>query len=196
MALSCHKKSAFAPLSCCAKGDAIAASSLPVPLDGNAPVYQLQGKWTDAHNRLLELNELKGKVQVVAMIFTHCGYACPRLVQDMKAIEDSLPAAEKDNVGYVLISFDSERDVPAQLHRFAAQQGLGDHWVLLHGNPGQVRELSMLLNVKYQKLDDGNFNHSNSIFILDRNGGVRQSLDGLDPQTGLAINTIHRLIQQ
>jgi protein SCO1/2 len=196
MALSCHSKPALTRIACCAKDDAGPTASLTGSLTQNTSVYQFPGRWTDAHNRSLELKELKGKVQVVAMIFTHCGYACPRIVQDMKAIQDSLPGAVKEDVGYVLVSFDTERDDPAQLNRFTVQQGLDQRWVLLHGNPGQVRELSMLLNVRYQKQMDGNFNHSNSIFILDKKGEVRQSLDGLDPQTGIAVNTIHQLINK
>jgi len=195
MTLSCHKAPAPARLSCCAKDGAVTASSLTGSLEANASVYQLPGEWKDAHNHSLELKELKGKVRVVAMIFTHCGYACPRIVQDMKAIQDSLAASEKDNIGYVLVSFDAERDDPAQLSRFAAEQGLDSHWTLLHGNRGQIRELSMLLNVKYQQLEDGNFNHSNSIFILDKKGKIVQSIDGLEPQTGLAVNTISRLVK-
>lgn len=193
LSLSCHSKPALTRLSCCAKKDAGATALIAGSLDPNTSIYQLSGQWTDANSRSLELNTLKGKVQVVAMIFTHCGYACPRIVQDMKAIEDALPRAEQEDVGYALVSFDSEKDDPAQLSRFAAQQGLDHRWTLLHGHPGQVRELSMLLNVRYQKLSDGNFTHTNAIFILDQKGTVIKSLDGLDPHTEVAINTIHRL---
>jgi len=195
IALSCHKAPVSPRLSCCAKENATAASSLAGFPETNASVYQLPGEWTDAHNHSLELKELKGKVQVAAMIFTHCGYACPRLVQDMKAIEAALPDAIKNNVGFVLVSFDAERDDPAQLDRFAVQQGLNERWKLLHGGAGEIRELSMLLNVRYQQLEDGNFNHSNSIFILDKRGKIIQSLDGLEPQTALAVNTISRLVK-
>jgi protein SCO1/2 len=194
MVLSCHKAPAPARLSCCAKDGAVVASSLTGSLEANASLYQLPGEWTDAHNHSLELKALKGKIQVVAMIFTHCGYACPRLVQDMKAIEDALPAAVRNDVGYVLVSFDTERDGPAQLGRFAGQQGLDERWVLLHGGAEQIRELSMLLNVRYQRLEDGNFNHSNSIFILDKKGKIIQSLDGFESQAGLAVNAISRLV--
>lgn len=193
--LSCNKP-AVTRLSCCPGENAPSTPAVAVALGVNTSVYQLPGQWTDAHGRSVELNTLKGKVQVVAMIFTHCGYACPRIVQDMKAIQDSVSAAVKDDVGYVLVSFDADRDDAAQLSMFSRQQELDHHWTLLHGSAGEVRELSMLLNVKYQKLDDGNFSHSNAIFILDRNGNVTQTLDGLEPQTGLAVNTIDRLVKR
>jgi protein SCO1/2 len=192
--ISCHSRPAPARLSCCEKEGTGTASGITTPYD--ASVYQLQGTWTDQHGRTLTLNELKGKVRIVAMVFTHCGYACPRIVQDMKAIEDSLPAQEKKEVGYVLVSFDVERDDPVQLARYAAWQGLDDRWTLLHGSAGQVRELSMLLNVRYQPTGDGSFSHTNTILILDRNGNIRRSLDGLGPQTNAAVNAIDEIVSR
>lgn len=192
--MACNRKPATTVLSCCAKDHAVAAAVPYDPLSAGRSIYQSPEKWTDAHNRPVKLSDLKGKVQVVAMIFTHCGYACPRLVQDIKAIADSLPAAAQREVGFVLVSLDPERDDPAQLERFMLQEGLDDRWELLHGSPDQVRELSMLLNVKYQKLPDGNFAHSNAIFILDKAGDVVQSMDGLEPQTDVAIGMINHLI--
>lgn len=196
MLLSCHRKVEVTRLSCCAKDEGIAMQTL-LPLPANsASIYQLPGEWTDQDNRRLTLDELKGKVQVVAMVFTHCGYTCPRIVADMKAIADAIPAKEKNRVDCLLISFDPERDTPQQLSRFAVQQQLDDHWTLLHGNADQIRELSLLLNIKYQKLPNGDFSHSNAIFILDQQGAIVQSLEGLDPHPETAVETIHQLIKR
>lgn len=193
MALSCREKSALTAVPCCAReNDAVKLS--PGIAQGNASIYQLPGSWTDQHDRRVTLDALKGKVQVAAMIFTHCGNACPRLVQDMKAIQEALPGAARGQVGFVLVSFDTQRDDPAELGRYAQAQQLDGQWTLLHGSAEEVRGLSMLFNVKYLRLEDGNFTHSNAIFILDRDGAIRQSLDGLDPQTGSAIGAINELL--
>lgn len=190
---SCHRPVAQRTPICCAKPAAQAASSLRDPVTADASIYQLPGTWTDQDNHSVSLQELKGKVQVVAMIFTHCGYACPRLVQEMRDIRDSLPAADREGVHYVLVSFDSERDDPAQLRRYARQQALDGQWQLLHGNARQVRELSLLLNVKYQEGADGNYNHSNAVFILDKYGAVRWTMEGLASNASSAIGAIHRM---
>lgn len=190
---SCHRKIASAPISCCPKSEVAGMEQLSRGTISTS-IYQLPGVWTDQHARHLSLQDLKGKVQVISMIFTHCGYACPRLVEDIKAVEDSLPASQKNDVGYVLVSFDSKRDDPAQLDRFAAEHGLDGHWRLLHGDAAQVREVSMLLNVRYRQTPDGNFSHSNTIVILDKDGQVISSLDGLEAQTAAAVNTINRLL--
>ena len=194
IAASCHGKQLITNrISCCPP----AVTTAPVTIaTTQSSIYQLPGKWTDQHNQRLELTDLKGKVRVIAMIFTHCAYACPRLVQDMKAIEDSLPAKEKNDVGFVLVSFDAQRDDPAQLARFASQQGLDNHWTLLHGDPRQIRELSMVLNVKYQDAGDNTYTHSNAILILDKQGMVIRSLEGLEARTSVADNEINRLVNR
>ena len=64
---------------------------------------------------------------------------------------------------------------------------------LLQGSSDQVRELSMVLNVRYQKLSGGNFNHSSDIFILDQNGNIVQSLEGLDGNIHRADSVLNRL---
>ena len=173
--MSCHRKPSLTRISCC-PADNAAALTATAP-DPNASVYQLPGTWTDQHNRTRQLKDLKGKTQIVAMIFTHCAYACPRIVQDMKNLGSSLPKVENEPTGFVLVSFDSQRDDPAQLARFAKQEGLDDRWTLLHGSSTQIRELSMLLNVKYQDAGNGNFIHSNSIRILDGDGVIERSIE-------------------
>jgi len=191
--LSCHKSAVIKSTLCCARDRAATTATTPSPAGGNNSVYQLTGSWTDQHEKQLTLSKLKGHPQIVAMIFTHCAFVCPRVVEKMKAIRDSLPAAVRNQVGGVLVSFDPDRDTPAQLRSYAAQRQLDDHWELLKGNSDQVRELSMVLNVKYQKLSGGSFSHTGNIYILDGKGNIVQSVDGLGGSIGSAVSTLNRL---
>lgn len=190
--LSCHRIPVVKSTLCCAKDGAAATTKAP-PAAGNNSVYQLTGSWTDQHEKRLTLNKLQGHPQIVAMIFTHCAAVCPRIVEEMKAIRDSLPAPVKKEVGAVLVSFDPDRDTPAQLRSYAAQRQLDDHWELLQGSDAQVRELSMVLNVKYQKLSGGNISHTGNIYILDQNGNIVQSVDGLGGNVKSAVSVLNRL---
>ncbi|HVS93805.1 MAG TPA: SCO family protein [Mucilaginibacter sp.] len=176
---SCHRQVAIKSLPCCAKDAAASVAGASDGTQGGNSIYQLPGMWTDQHEKQLSLSNLKGRPQIVAMIFTHCTSVCPRIVEQMKAIRDSLPASVRNNVGGVLVSFDPQRDTPAQLRVFAAQRQLDDRWELLKGNDDQVRELSMALNVKYQKLAGGEFSHTGNIYILDKEGNIAGSVDGL-----------------
>jgi len=147
-------------------------------------LYQTTGKWDDQYGDTITLTKLSGKIPILAMVFTRCTFACPRIVADLKAIEAKLPADRKDNVVFVLISFDSDRDHAEYLKAFVEKMKLGDNWLVLHGADQDVRELSMLLNVKYKKTLNGDFTHSSGISLLDTKGRLIKQREGLglDPE--------------
>ena len=150
------------------------------PASDTGSLYQFTGEWHDQRGDTLRLSRFAGKIPVVAMVFTRCAYACGRIVADIRHMEKQVPANLKDKVVFVLVSFDSERDQPARLKEFAAQMQLeGDKWVLLHGDEAAVRELSMLLDVKYKKQPNGDFAHSNSITLLNTRGAIAARTEGL-----------------
>jgi protein SCO1 len=172
---SCHGKTDDGRVSCCAREQAATEVALALPTAGPGSVYELPGVWTDQRDRRVALSELRGRTQFVAMIFTHCSYVCPRVVERMKALVDSLPPAQKGMVGCVLVTFDPERDTPARLRQFAMQMGLDSRWELLRGDEEQIRALAMVLNVRYEKLGDGNYNHTSEIIELDKEGKILAS---------------------
>src|SRR4051812_6289947 len=50
-------------------------------------LYQLDSSWTTDSSQTIKLASLQGRVQVLAMFFTSCQYACPIIVHDMKRLE-------------------------------------------------------------------------------------------------------------
>ncbi|HNS12067.1 MAG TPA: SCO family protein [Bacteroidia bacterium] len=158
-------------------------------------LYLIEGSWLNEEGVPFELEGLKGKVQVVSMIFSHCEYACPRLIADMQQIEEKIPSDKRDQVNFLLVSFDVERDTPQRLKEFKTMENLGDNYTFLHGNEAEVRMLSVLLNIKYEKQSDGNFAHSNIITVLDQNGVIRNQIEGLGADPKPILNTISSLVK-
>lgn len=192
LAVSCHKSPHQEAPSCCTKTST--AVNEKTSFQGQS-IYQAAGKWTNQYGKAMELNHLKGKWQISAMIFTSCGYACPRIVENMKAIEQLLPADVKNKVNFLLVSFDTQKDSPDRLQWYAQQHQLDNHWTLLHGNENQVRVFSMLLDVKYEALPNGLFNHSNVITLLDEDGSVRKRIEGLDIDVDETARAIAALVK-
>jgi protein SCO1/2 len=141
-------------------------------------VFNLSDTFQTQNKNNFILSALAGKPTVAGMIFTNCGYACPRLTSDMKNIATKLKEDRK-KVNFILVSFDPERDNPDQLQKFAEKMGLDENWILLHGNEQTVRTLSVLLNVQFEKDAEGNFSHSNIISLLDKNGVLTYQKEGL-----------------
>jgi protein SCO1 len=162
-------------------------------LSGNS-VYQLNSRWTDQDERSGTLQRFRGKPVVLAMIYTSCKDACPMIVADMQSIERAIPQQAREQVQFVLVSFDPEKDTPAQLKSFASSHGLDTkHWTLLTGSDDAVRMLAAALNVRYLKQSSGEFAHSSIITVLDSGGEIRQQQTGLrkDPEkVAAAINEL------
>ena len=190
--ISCGKDADPKEKSCCAKKEA-AKGETKKEIAPAESLFNLKDQFTTQYNKNFTLNMLSGKPTVVAMVFTHCAYACPRLTADIISISDSLKDVD---VNYLLVSFDVERDTPEQLRAFAAKEGLNKNWTLLHGSEDAVRTLSVLLNVQYEKDAEGNFSHSNLISVLDKHGRLVFQQEGLDANQEQTIETVKKLAQQ
>lgn len=157
-------------------------------------IYHAGSVWTDQNGTRRDLASLAGRVRVVAMVYTSCAYACPRILLDMKRIQAGLGVDGSDDVGFVLVSIDPDRDTPEQLASFARGSRLEpDRWTLLTGTDDGVLELAALLGVQYRKTQDGEFVHSNVITVLDRDGEAvhRQEGLGADPAATIAAIRDH-----
>ncbi len=172
---------------CCAPEAADASS--PVPLS-KLSVYQLGSTWYDDGGKPMTLGSLSGRPVVLAMFYTSCENACPIIVGEMKRILDALPDASRTRPRLVLVSFDSDHDSPAILRLYRARMGLGSEYVLLHGQPDEVRGLAMVLGVNYAKDARGQFAHSNLITILNPAGEIAFQRPGLAGDISAAVNAL------
>lgn len=175
--------------SCCKAPLKAELSSIP-----SESIFTLEDTFTTQNNAKIKLSSLMNKPTVVGMIFTHCTYACPRLTSDMKSIYKNM-GSKKDQVNYVLISFDTERDSPERLKEFAKEMGLDSNWTLLRGSEQSVRTLSVLMNVQYEKDMEGNFSHSNLVTILDNKGVLKFQKEGLGADHQETLNVLQKFVQ-
>lgn len=153
-------------------------------------VYHAESVWTDQTGAERPLSSLAGRVQLVAMVYTNCAYACPRIMLDLKRIAGELGPVLADDVGFVIVSIDPERDTPERLAAFASGSRLDTaRWTLLTADEGDILELAALLGVQYRETRPGEWVHSNLITVLDRDGEVahRQMGLGTDPAETLAV---------
>ncbi|WP_347160014.1 SCO family protein [Pontibacter chitinilyticus] len=195
---ACQQQEAEIPL-CCTK-PAATASAAVIPMASHAgalsdlSLYNLSSEWTDQEGRQLKLEELQGKPQVVAMVYTSCAYACPRLTADLQDIEAKLPEDKRQAIGFVLVTMDPDRDTPEKLKAFAVAHHLDTRrWTLLTSQPDDIRELAALLNVQYAKDLNGNFSHSNLITVLNAEGEIIHQQEGLGTNPAETLQALKNL---
>ena len=154
-------------------------------------IYNLPSKWTNEKGENLEMKDLKGKVLVMVMIYTSCKSACPRLVADMRDIEQRLPKSIKDNVKLVLVSIDPAVDTPKRLKAFAIENKMeGSQWVFLRSSEENTREFAAVLAVNYKKIAPLEFSHSNIISVFNANGELAYQQEGLGVNSDQTIEKI------
>jgi cytochrome oxidase Cu insertion factor (SCO1/SenC/PrrC family) len=168
-------------------GDAATAALLPL-----GSVYWTPGVWTSQRGESASLRSLRGKFQIVAMGFTSCQFACPRLMADMRLIEKQLGEASRPLVSFVFASFDTKRDTPENMAAFAKKNSL-EHWSFLTANESDVRSLAAVLGVKYEAIE-GDFAHSNSIYLLSRDGEILHRQDGLGATPEAMLKAIEKAL--
>lgn len=182
---------------------AVAAQEKPVvqaKAPANAPLsdesmFHLDATWTDHNGRPVTLSQLRGQPFVITMVFTTCQGACPMLARDMKVIERRLSPAAKKQVRYVIVSFDPERDTPEKLNEFAKSHELSDdRWTLLTGSPDDVRDLAAVLGVRYKQQPNGDFDHSNALYVVDGEGVMRHQQEGLRQDPTRSVEVLEGLV--
>ena len=174
--------------SCNKKGEKEIDNDKPI---SDLSIYNLPSKWTNQDGQNLEMKDLQGKVLVMVMIYTSCKAACPRLVADMRNIEQRIPKKIKDNVKFVLVSIDPKVDTPKRLKSFAIENKMdGDQWVFLRSSEENTREFAAVLAVNYKKIAPLDFSHSNIISVFNVEGELAYQQEGLGVNSHATINKI------
>jgi protein SCO1/2 len=146
---------------------------------------------------------IKGQITVMGFIFTHCPDICPMTTHNMYLTQKKLREDGIDDVKFVALSFDPDRDTPEVLKKFAEARELDfKSWTLLTGEKTTVNELLKRFDVKAIKTDEstdaeGNYEysmmHTDRISLIDENGKLRKNYKGSTVNIEELVNDIKTL---
>ena len=166
-------------LSALAAGATAPAPAKPLPGDST---LRLADRFVDQDGHAFTLAQRRGRPQLVAMFYSSCKYACPLLIDTGKGVEHALTPAERSKLRILYVSLDPVRDQPKVLSALATQRRLDRaRWTLATTDAAGVRRTAAVLGVRYRQLDNGEFNHSSQLILLDREGRVLARTDKLGP---------------
>jgi len=78
---------------------------------------------------------LKGRVVLISFIFTNCDFACPLIASRLNKTRALLVDSVRDDVWFVSLSIDPERDTPEAMKGFAEKHGADEsRWIFLTGD--------------------------------------------------------------
>jgi protein SCO1/2 len=183
------------------------------------PVYMAlpDVKLIDQNGRAFDLNQTRGKVVVLSLIYTHCPDICPLTTAKMKQIQEGIQTAGlSKQVQLVTFTVDPERDSPDVLRRFAGAFNFDpSNWVFLTGTSDQIDILIKGLDLYVQRVYYINdtpvpeaslpqpatnipylINHTDRMFLVDRQGNVRAIPPGSRTNVDEAMQLIQKLVKE
>lgn len=170
-----------------------AAVDPPRHVPGAAGFYDLGVTVTDATGAHIDLAALKGRPAIATMFFASCPDVCPLMTERILQAERALPAAERDRLQVVLISFD-DRDTPEVLAAYRKAHGIDfPRWTVATASPEASRALADMLGVAFEKLPDGSYAHRATVGLVAADGEVLARLPAAsmaDPTFGAALSAL------
>ncbi len=170
---------------------------LSLGADGVLPkdsLYQIQTSWSQFEGKPIRLSAFLGKPVIMTMVYLNCTHSCPMIIAKLKKMEKQIKAKGFEEYQFVLVSLDFERDRPEKLKKYMKEKNLSsDHWVFLTGkNDEEVREMALVLEINYKKLDDGDYSHSNVLALLDHQGRVIGKIDRLSADDSFLLRALEK----
>jgi protein SCO1 len=146
---------------------------------------------------------INGKRTLVAFIYTHCADICPMTTHNLYLTEEELDKERIENINYVAISFDPERDTPDVLKKYSKMMGLDSNkWNLLTGKKDVIKDLMKRFDITAiptdsSYSDDGEVNytimHTDRIALVDKDAKIRKYYKGSTANISEITNDIKDL---
>lgn len=120
-------------------------------------------------------DDFKGKYMVLGFIYINCPDVCPMITQNMKNVQNQL--GNPDDVQFVAVTFDPERDTPEELKKYKDMFKLDTNFNFLTADTTTMSAFLDSVRVRTQisfttESDTGEelyfINHSNKIMVLNR----------------------------
>lgn len=151
-----------------------------------APEFALR----DPGGNLVRLSELRGKVVVVAFIYTSCTTVCPILGQQMARVQKQV-ANDKLLRGRVMllsVTVDPSRDSATVLAGYASKLGANPvAWKFLRESPEAMTPVLAAYREWTRAVPGGDLDHPARVYLIDGDGQIREiySLAFFDPRQAL-----------
>src|SRR3546814_740416 len=146
-----------------------------------SPDFALQ----DADGKPVQWADRRGLVVVLHFVYASCADVCPRHADSVARIQEMVNQTPmRDQVRFVTITTDPERDTPDVLRAYGDVHGLDPvNWAFLTSGierPAATRELAEGFGHKFTVTEDGEQMHGVVTHVLDRKGMLRANFHGLE----------------
>jgi protein SCO1/2 len=152
---------------------------------------------TTQDEKPVRFTDLKGKVRLVSFIFTTCSGSCPATTHRMAQLQEALNKKGLDQVELISISLDPERDRPDVLRGYMKLYDVdAKNWTFLTGPKENVSKVISEWGMWAKPAANGQLDHPSRIFLVDRQGRIREIYNLAFMRTGWTIEDIELLLRE
>jgi protein SCO1/2 len=172
---------------------------------GDAPDFTL----VDQDGKTVQRADFKGKVLLVSFVFTTCNGTCPATTHRLAKVHQLFKSQPGNaHLAFLTITLDPQRDTPEALRKYIQLYDLETkapltadatsdvpwiQWTFLTGSPEVVAKTIAAWGMWVKPAPNGQLDHPSRIFLVDRQGKIREiyNVDLLRP--GDVVDDINEL---
>jgi protein SCO1/2 len=157
----------------------------------SAPDFEL----TDFNGQRFQLSTLQDQVVIIFFGYTSCPDVCPVTLSDFMQIRSKL-GDQAENVSFVFVTVDPERDTPERMRRYLTNFDTGI--IGLTGERSELEPVWEAYGVYQARAEGGSeenylVDHSSRVYVIDLDGNLRLTyLFGTDDE--LITEDVHHLV--
>lgn len=150
---------------------------------------------TRADGSKARLADYRGKPLVVSFIYTSCYHICPTTAQHLaKVVHTARAALGTDSFRVLTIGFDTPKDTPAAMARFARAQRVDlPGWDFASVDAATMKQLTEDFGFLYFPAPQG-FDHLIQATVLDADGRIYRQVYGMTFDTPLLVEPLKELV--
>lgn len=140
--------------------------------------------FTDQEGNTITEKNVAGKIYVADFFFTSCPGICPKLMKNLKLVQDTF----RNDPDIVLLSHSvtPDKDQPPALKQYARAHGVNAaQWHLLTGNKDSIYTIARRSYFADEDLglqrNSNEFLHTENILLIDRHRHIRGVYKGTSP---------------
>ena len=138
--------------------------------------------FTDQDSSSLNNNFIKGKVWVVHYFFTSCPSICPKMIANLKLIQEAY--SQDDQLRLLSLTVDPKYDTPERLKLYARRKEINTlQWAFATGSKIELYRFArkaLFIDATDGDGGEGDFIHSDKLVLIDRDLHIRGYYDGTD----------------
>ena len=138
-----------------------------------APDFALR----DTKGSTVRLSDYRGRVVLLAFVFTTCPGVCPLISRQMSALQSGLKEAGLfgRQANLVSVTVDPETDTAKVLAEYAQKFGADPAgWRFLRETPARIRPVLKAYDEWTKLLPKGELDHPARVYLIDRKGNIRE----------------------